>query len=65
MLPLVAGRVLLVQNIEDVEDIVQSLRRHRHEKLDRRRFREIVFATLGNRAMTPTHIDFLWQCFDR
>lgn len=60
-----ACRVLLVQNIEDVDDIVCALRRHRHERMDRRRFREVVFEALGNRALTPTHIDFLYRCFDR
>ncbi|KAF8060603.1 MRS2-G [Scenedesmus sp. PABB004] len=58
-------RVLLVQNIEDVDDIIRALQQHRHERLDRKRFRSIVLETLGGRAMTPAHIDFLYACFDR
>lgn len=37
----------------------------RGEPIDRKRFRELLISTLGNRAMTPTYIDFLWHCFDR
>eukprot|EP00775_Hariotina_reticulata_P003052 gene3052-3333_t len=58
-------RVLLVQNIEDIDDIIRALRRRRYEFLDRKKFRQLVVDTLGNRAMTPAHIDFLWQVFDR
>jgi hypothetical protein len=59
------SRVLLVQNIEDIDDIIRALRRRRNEFLDRKKFRQLVVDTLGNRAMTPAHIDFLWQVFDR
>lgn len=57
--------VLLVQHIEDVDEIARELRRHRYEFVDRRKFRQLVVDTLGSRAMTPSHIDFLYHVFDR
>jgi hypothetical protein len=57
--------VLLVQNIEDIDEIVRALQQRRHERIDRRAFRLLVMQTLGNRAMPPSQIDFLYQCFDR
>jgi hypothetical protein len=57
--------VLLVQNIEDVDEIVRALQQRRNERIDRRTFRQLVMQTLGSRAMPPSQIDFLYQCFDR
>ncbi|KAF8068278.1 SULP1 [Scenedesmus sp. PABB004] len=58
-------RVLLVQNIEDVDQVLRAVKRVRYKYVDRARFRALLMEALGNRAMTPTHIDFLWQAFDR
>jgi hypothetical protein len=33
--------------------------------VDRAVFRKLLTEALGNRALTQTHIDFLWQCYDR
>ncbi|WIA15249.1 hypothetical protein OEZ85_001923 [Tetradesmus obliquus] len=58
-------RVLLVQNIEDIDEIVRALQQRRYARIDRRAFRQLVVQTLGSRAMPPSQIDFLYQCFDR
>jgi hypothetical protein len=58
-------RVLLVQNIEDIDEIARALQQRRNERIDRKSFRQLVVQTLGNRAMPPSQVDFLYQCFDR
>ncbi|WIA29778.1 hypothetical protein OEZ86_012252 [Tetradesmus obliquus] len=58
-------RVLLVQNIEDVDEILRAVKRYRYKFVDRGVFRKLLTEALGNRALTQTHIDFLWQCYDR
>jgi hypothetical protein len=57
--------VLLVQNIEDIDEIARALQQRRNERIDRKSFRQLVVQTLGNRAMPPSQVDFLYQCFDR
>jgi hypothetical protein len=37
----------------------------RYKFVDRTVFRKLLTEALGNRALTQTHIDFLWQCYDR
>jgi hypothetical protein len=37
----------------------------RYKFVDRAVFRKLLTEALGNRALTQTHIDFLWQCYDR
>jgi hypothetical protein len=51
--------VLLVQSIEDVDDIIAALRAARKRHLDKKAFRELIYATLGNRAMVSAAV---WSC---
>lgn len=47
-------RVLLVQHIEDVGQIITALREARYKHLTRKGFRSLMYDTLGNRAMVRT-----------
>lgn len=57
--------MLLVQQIEDLDSIIHAVKRVRWEYCDRHMFRQLLLDALGNRAMTPAHMDFLFQCYDR
>ncbi|KIZ05832.1 hypothetical protein MNEG_2127 [Monoraphidium neglectum] len=56
-------RVLLVQHIDDLDDIIDALRKV-DGPIDRRRFRDVVTSTLGNRAITAANVNFLFDIFD-
>lgn len=58
-----ANRVLLVQHIDDLDDIVRALLRA-GGPVSRRQFRDVVTGTLGSRAMSPANINFLFDIFD-
>jgi len=57
-------RMLLVQNVEDVDAVISALTRYRHSFVDRKLFKQLLLEVMGSRAKTA-HIDLLWQAFDR
>lgn len=58
-------RTILVQHIEDIDAIIRLVRHIRYKWIDRHAFRQLMMATLGSRVISPAHIDFLWQAYDR
>eukprot|EP00775_Hariotina_reticulata_P005093 gene5093-5334_t len=57
-------RMLLVQNVEDVDAVISALKRYRYSFVDRKLFKQLLLEVMGSRAKTA-HIDLLWQAFDR
>lgn len=60
-----AFRTILVQHIEDIDSIIRLVKHIRYKWIDRHAFRQLMMATLGSRVISPAHIDFLWQAYDR
>lgn len=58
-------RTILVQHIEDIDSIIRLVKHIRYKWIDRHAFRQLMMATLGSRVISPAHIDFLWQAYDR
>jgi hypothetical protein len=62
---LLLHRTILVQHIEDIDSIIRLVKHIRYKWIDRHAFRQLMMATLGSRVISPAHIDFLWQAYDR